>query len=76
MKMYATYKGEEVEVVFSGYGYKVDYGVPGSPVWYEVEDPEVESVSILGVDVMFKELPKVLQETILELSYEVEWEND
>lgn len=75
MKMYATYKGEDFSVVFSGYGEKIDYGVPGTPVWYEVEDPEVEVVSILGVNVDFESLPKELQESIMELSQEVDWEN-
>ena len=33
-----------------------DYGVPGSPVWYEIEDITIEEFIINGVSCTFKEL--------------------
>lgn len=70
-----TYNGEELEVTFSARLERSDLGVPGSPVWYEPADPEVEEVVILGVPVPFKSLPLDLQNEIMSLSYEVdEWE--
>ena len=33
-----------------------DYGVSGSPVWYDAEDIDVESFEINGVDMMPKEV--------------------
>jgi len=54
-----------------------DYGVPGSPVWYEPEDIEVVSVEILGVEVKFDSLPLDLQNEMLTLADEIdtnEWE--
>ncbi len=72
----AKYNGEEVEVTFTARMVKTDYGVDRSPVWYEPEDIEIDTLSILGVEVDPKDLPKALVEAIHELSDEVEFEND
>lgn len=44
--------GLTVEAVVSARWVRNDYGVPGSPVWYEAEDLDVESLCINGVDMM------------------------
>jgi len=58
---------------------RTDYGVPGSPVWYEPEDIEFDlTINIAGVDVEIKDLPKVLRDALLEEAINVtesgEWE--
>lgn len=72
----AIWSGEELEVVFTAGTEPCDYGVPRSPQWTEPTDISVESVSLLGVDVEMKSLPKELQKNILELSEEVEWSSE
>jgi hypothetical protein len=58
---------------------RTDYGVPGSPVWYEAEDIEFDlTINIAGVDVEIKDLPKVLRDALLDEAINVtesgEWE--
>jgi hypothetical protein len=72
----ATYAGEEIYVVFTANMVRSDYGVRGSPVWYEPEDHDVESISILGIDVNINDLPDALQNAIMELTQEVEFEEE
>ena len=76
MTVSATYHGEEIEVSFTAETERTDYGVPGSPVWDEI-DPStirVSSIEILGVDVKLSTLPKELQDAILGLADGLEWE--
>ena len=49
-----------------------DYGVPGSPVWYEPEDVMWAdyTVDILGVTVRLDALPMELRDVLLELAEE------
>lgn len=78
MTVYADYPGEDIEVRFSAQTEKADYGVPNSPVWHEV-DPDtikIESLTILGVDVDPKDLPFVLQNAIIELSNDLDFESE
>jgi len=56
----ATYSGEDFDVTFTANTERSDYGVPGSPVWYEIIDVEVVGVEIMGVEVDPKTLPKEL----------------
>ena len=72
----AKYRGEEVEVTFTANMVRNDYGVERSPVWHEPEDIEIDTVSILGVEVDPKYLPEKLVAAIHELSDEVEFKND
>lgn len=69
-----TYSTGDIEVIFQGTPSKNDYGVPGSPTWIEVEDPEITKLFIMGIEVCPDELPQDLQDAIQELSSEVEWE--
>lgn len=57
-----------------------DYGVQGSPVWYQAEDIEYAefTVDISGVSVRLDALPKDLRDALLESAIEAvddgEWE--
>lgn len=39
----------EVSITATGKAVRSDYGVPGSPVWYEIEEIEIEEFEINGV---------------------------
>ena len=49
-----------------------DYGVPGSPVWYDAEDHDFADlvIDIAGVNVAVKALPKELHDAILDIAAE------
>lgn len=72
----ATYRGEEIEVSFTAETERTDFGVPGSPVYYDIDmtSLEVLSIEILGCDVKLSTLPKELQDAILGLADGLEWE--
>ena len=55
-----------------------DYGVPGSPTWWEpISDSiTIQWIEILGIEVNEHSLPKELLNAIYELSSEIEWETD
>jgi hypothetical protein len=42
MTVTATYSGEELNVTFVASTERSDYGVPNSPVWYEVNPDSIE----------------------------------
>ena len=73
--MQAYYKGEEIKVRFVAESVRTDYGVPGSPVWEEVDmnTIEVDQLFILDTPINIKELPQALQDAILSLWNEVEF---
>jgi hypothetical protein len=70
----ATVSTDCITVVFEANLVQTDYGVPGSPVWDEVEDVEIDSLEILGVEVDPKTLPTALVNAILRLADEAEFE--
>jgi hypothetical protein len=76
MTLQATYNGEELSVTFVAATERCDYGVPNSPVWYEVNPDSIEILhfDILGIDVDPRILPPELQNAIFALSNEVEFE--
>ena len=76
MTMTATYSGEELSVTFVAQTERSDYGVEGSPVWYEAKPDTIEILhfDILGIDVDPRVLPQELQAAIYALSNEVEFE--
>lgn len=76
MTVSTTYRGEEIEVSFTADTERTDYGVPGSPVWDEIDPTtiRVSSIEILGCDVKLSTLPKDLQDAILGLADGLEWE--
>lgn len=76
MTVSATYRGEEIEVSFTAETERTDYGVPGSPVWDEIDPTtiRVSSIEILGVDVKLSTLPEDLRDAIRGLADGLEWE--
>jgi len=74
--MTAKYSGQEIEAVFSANAEQADYGVPGSPQWWEPVDRELDSLTILGVDVSLDSLPEKLQKELLSLADDLEFELD
>ena len=76
MTVTATYSGEELNVTFQAQTERSDYGVPNSPVWYEVNPDTIEILhfDILGIDVDPRILPHEVQRAIWALSNEVEFE--
>lgn len=75
MLVTAVYSGSELLVTFNADMQRNDYGVPGSPVWYEPEDVKIESAEILGVEFTSEELPEKLRDVLMELSSEVDFES-
>lgn len=76
MTVTAKYCSDDIEVHFSAQTERCDYGVPGSPVWDEV-DPDtvtIDSVEILGVEVALSDLPLTLRNALYQLYYEVDFE--
>jgi hypothetical protein len=69
----AYWVSEEIEIVFTGTYISNDYGVPGSPIWTEIADVEIEEITIMGVTVQPKDLPKDLLEKMHDLNEEIEW---
>jgi len=53
-----------------------DYGVRGSPVWYEAVDAEMDSLEIEGMEVSIDMLPKEVRELIEEKAIEAAIEKD
>lgn len=72
----AVYRGKDVSVWYTANMTSSDYGVPGSPVWWEPDDVEVVSVEVLGIEVVFEELPQDLQNEILAMADECDWESE
>lgn len=76
MTVSATYHGEEMTVSFTAETERTDYGVPGSPVWDEIDPASIRisSIEILGLDVKLSTLPEDLRDAILGLADGLEWE--
>jgi len=73
MRHTATLNLEDISVTYSAIPVKSDYGVPGSPVWTEMQDIEIEEVEILGFPVPINSLPVKLQSELFDMSSEVDW---
>lgn len=69
-----AYNSEDIHVTFSADTTRADYGVPGSPVFEEIEGFQVINLEILGVNVDMKSLPLGLQKAIQELGNYVTFE--
>lgn len=76
MRGVASYSSGDVSVWYAANMERNDYGVSGSPVWYEPQDVEVISIEVLGVEVAFESLPKELQDEVLAMAEECDWETE
>lgn len=74
----ATYTGDDIRVTFRTRMERSDYGVPGSPTWWEpvTDQAEIEDLEILGVAVDPKALPRDLVVAIYDLADGLDWEGD
>jgi len=70
MTITATTETEDMVISYEAKTERSDYGVPGSPVWYEIIDVEVVGVEIMGVEVEPKTLPKELIAELREMAPE------
>jgi len=72
----ATYEGDDLRVSFVCQMEHADYGVKGSPSWWEPvpETAEIDELEILGVSVDAAALPKDLRLAIESLSNDLDWE--
>ena len=55
---------------------RCDYGVRGSPVWYEASNAELHGLEIEGLEVSIDSLPKDVRELIEEKAVEAALEKD
>lgn len=80
MRVQTTVNYDDIQAVFSATLVKNDYGVLGSPVWWEPEDIELEEVTILEVTFSGKREIGALPYKLVEALYEMvdnmdgEWE--
>lgn len=74
----ATYESDDLKVSFVCAMERVDYGVRGSPSWWEpvLERAEIDELEILGVTVDPAALPKELRRAIEGLADGLEWEGE
>lgn len=78
MKLIGFYDTEDISIKFIADGILYDYGISGSPTWCEPDTNTIEIISctIAGTKVNVSELPKDLQESLLELSEWVDFSKD
>jgi hypothetical protein len=72
----AKYESDDLRVSFVCQMEHADYGVKGSPSWWEPvpETAEIDELEILGVSVDPAALPKDLRLEIESLSNDLDWE--
>ncbi len=74
----AKYESDDLRVSFIYQMERADYGVRGSPSWWEPvrETAEIDALEILGVSVDPQALPKDLRLAIESLSSDLDWESE
>jgi len=72
----AHYEDPLTEIVFTGVMSKTDYGVPGSPVFDEVEEVEIDSLTLAGTEIDIRTLPITVINIYLSLADECEFVED
>lgn len=73
MSQIRIWSGEELTVVFQADFELTDYGVAGSPKWWEMTDLRILSVHLLDVELPITSLTPEMKTTIEALSDEIEW---
>jgi len=78
MSVFAVYKSEleELEIHFSAETERNDYGVPGSPVWQEVnpDTVNIDKFYLFGHLVKFDSLPENVQNDAYSLWDSLDWQ--
>lgn len=70
----AMYDGDDqlhVECLAHGRPVRNDYGVPGSPVWYEIEDIIIDEFVVNGTTHTFKTLAKEFGDDMTDKLHEI-----
>jgi hypothetical protein len=73
MKLRAILVSDDFSAIFTARGVREDYGVPGSPSWWQAEDIELASFDFLGREIPLAGLPDALEAAILEQADGLEW---
>jgi len=76
-------EGMTLEATVSARMVRNDYGVPGSPVWFEAEDLEIDLITLNGVEYTVSELHETyggniadrLEAYIFEAADKIEWDH-
>lgn len=76
MAVTAIYASEDLEVQFTAETETNDFGVPGSPIWQEINPDTIAvlTLAICGCDVEMTKLPTDLQSAIIEASEGLEFD--
>lgn len=74
MKRTALLNSEDFSVRFEATGQLTDYGVPGSPRWFEPEEITITSFEFLGTDFPLAQLPDAIEAALLEQADDLDWE--
>ena len=72
----AHYEDPLTEIVFTGVMSQTDYGVPGSPAFDEVEEVEIDSLTLAGTEINIRTLPITVINIYLSLADECEFVED
>jgi len=76
MQLTALLVSADFSAWFTARGERNDYGVPGSPTWWEPQDIELAAFEFLGRDVPLNQLPDAIEAALLEQADGLEWERD
>lgn len=72
----ATYHGEDWSVTFVADAHKCDYGVRGSPVWHEYDNPVIHNFEFMGFPWPLDMIPRNVYDVLLEYADECEeWDH-
>lgn len=74
MKRTALLNSDDFSVRFEATGQMDDYGVPGSPRWFQPEEITITYFEFLGIDFPLDTLPDAIEASLLELANDLEWE--
>lgn len=73
----ATYNSEDFSVTFEANRVLNDYGVKGSPTWYELEDVTITAFVFLGLNMPLEHIPDNVYDALCEYANEIDggdWE--
>lgn len=74
MRLRAILNSDDFSAIFTARGVREDYGVPGSPSWWQPEDIELVSFDFCGREIPLKELPDAIEAALLEQAEDLDWE--
>lgn len=74
----ATFTDENnTTIVFTGKGQMTDYGVPGSPSWWEIDDVSIESIELEdGTLFTGKEITAEMHDKYIGFADGIDWDQE